>query len=499
MSRQGTTPSCANASCPLRYEDKIVANPTTARVLLLFLRDFVESRTVYTPWPQSCFCPMMKCYQAFSDPLALIEHLLNCPELHRGEFECWKCENWHGFPTNEKDWAEWLGWKSQQANEFQRKRSFSFKIKEAMNPLRRRSSVVKGGPPQPPPPSSRQQSQQQSQQAPSSQAQQQQQPCTKHHHHGPVMGGVSECQWGQLSDPHLKRACPFDLRLDSQQCDLPFYFNGHPQHHQGGSPEQAGISAAFNSTTTTVDDGKLGQIAVWPPDIDPDEMCDISTTPSAIFEPTGSSSTSRTSFFPNMTHEQFHQHLVQQLSQPQQQFLLSPQLTECHPSSPLAAMSGSDAPPAQQPAVADTSMFFTSPVDVEPLRAGEGPPPPWWGPRPDDLLGVATSMAGQDPAAMARVHSMLQGGGVPRELSISSSHPSFDLDQNQAQAYAQMPRVLPFHNCDNPHHRAAAALYPGAAADHQHQHQQQHHHHHLHAALTPPIDASSFGSPASVL
>ncbi|TPX08818.1 uncharacterized protein E0L32_009758 [Thyridium curvatum] len=92
------------------YERNIVQNPTTARMLLMFLRDFVDSQAIYSPWPQPCFCPMMKCREAFTEPLSLIQHLLFCPELSQGEFECWKCRRCHEFPTDEKGWAEWSGW-----------------------------------------------------------------------------------------------------------------------------------------------------------------------------------------------------------------------------------------------------------------------------------------------------------------------------------------------------------------------------------------------------
>ncbi len=450
--------------CP-RYEDKVVANPTTARMLLMFLRDFVEAHSVYTQWPQNCFCPMMKCCQAFSDPLSLIDHLLHCPELPRGEFECWKCNNWHGFPTNEKDWADWLGWKTQQApaGTFQRK------LRETLN-LRRRSSIGTASPPhQPGTPSPKQQPPP-----------------------GAVGAGMSP-EWGShLSEQQMKRACQLDLRPAG---GIPY---GFASHQAGGSDSVDMTGYSDCQSVPGDDDTKMGQLGVWP-DIEPDEMCDISTTPSAIFDQSGasqpnSSKTSQTSLFvPSMT-DQFHQQLVQQLSS--QQYMLSPQLTECHPPSPLNAMSGSEAATVDE-------MFVTSPVASESQREG----PPWWGgPRADDLLGVASTMGCQTPAsvaaaaAAARVH-MLQGP-MHSDLSLASSHAnSFDMDQgHQNQSpYGAAPRVLPYHPCANTSHhhhhhhhqqqqqQPHRPLFPGGQ-----EHQQQHA---LHAALTPPTDSSAFTSP----
>ncbi len=125
-----------------RYEEKVITDPTTSRIVLAFLRDFVEQRTVYAQSPQGYFCPMIKCPASFSEPLFLIQHLLTCPEMGKGEFECWKCCSWHKFPTNEKEWADWSGWKSTPTG-FQRKRSLGSKMKETIAEtlaLRRRNS-----------------------------------------------------------------------------------------------------------------------------------------------------------------------------------------------------------------------------------------------------------------------------------------------------------------------------------------------------------------------
>ncbi|KAK0628491.1 hypothetical protein B0T17DRAFT_614398 [Bombardia bombarda] len=120
-------------ACP--YEDKVVPNGTTARMVLMFLRDIVE------PQPRKTYaCPMMHCHKAFAGPMPLIQHLLSCPELSNGVFGCDKCGNWHGFPTNEKEWAQWTGWKNQQP--VQRKRSLGSKMRDTFA-LRRKDPARK--------------------------------------------------------------------------------------------------------------------------------------------------------------------------------------------------------------------------------------------------------------------------------------------------------------------------------------------------------------------
>ncbi|KAL2257385.1 hypothetical protein VTK26DRAFT_246 [Humicola hyalothermophila] len=118
---------------PCPYEDKVVSNGTTARMVLMFLRDFLDQLSMGAQVQQSYSCPMAKCHQAFSAPLQVIQHLLSCPEVSRGEFECDKCNQWHSFPTNEKDWAQWMGWRSQHSlhdSHIQRKRSLGSKMRE---------------------------------------------------------------------------------------------------------------------------------------------------------------------------------------------------------------------------------------------------------------------------------------------------------------------------------------------------------------------------------
>jgi len=103
-----TTATDHVAPCP--YETKVVTNGTTARMVLMFLRELVEQQPVFTHYQQTYGCPMMKCYAKFTEPFMLVNHLLSCPELPNGEFDCDKCSNWHEFPTNEKDWSQWTGW-----------------------------------------------------------------------------------------------------------------------------------------------------------------------------------------------------------------------------------------------------------------------------------------------------------------------------------------------------------------------------------------------------
>ncbi|KAK3363006.1 zinc finger C2H2-like protein [Lasiosphaeria hispida] len=130
-------PATVTAQCiPCPYESKVVTNGTTARMVLMFLRELVEQLPLYPQFQQTYVCPMMKCYDKFAEPFLLVQHLLSCPELPNGEFDCDKCNNWHEFPTEEKDWTQWAGWswKSQRhhppGDNIQRKRSFSSKMRE---------------------------------------------------------------------------------------------------------------------------------------------------------------------------------------------------------------------------------------------------------------------------------------------------------------------------------------------------------------------------------
>ncbi|KAK0718951.1 hypothetical protein B0T21DRAFT_414971 [Apiosordaria backusii] len=117
-------------TCP--YEDKIIQNGAVARMVLMFIRELVEHSS-HQP-RQSYACPMTRCHRPFAGPLQLIQHLLSCPEVSTGEFTCDKCNHWHTFPTNDKDWEQWAAMKSQQSlgNEqghVRRKRSLGSKIK----------------------------------------------------------------------------------------------------------------------------------------------------------------------------------------------------------------------------------------------------------------------------------------------------------------------------------------------------------------------------------
>ncbi|KAL2159255.1 hypothetical protein VTH06DRAFT_2690 [Thermothelomyces fergusii] len=115
-------------SCP--YEDKVTKDGTTARMVLLFLRELLEQLSLGEQPQQSYGCPMTRCHSSFAAPLQVVQHLLSCPELLNGEFDCDKCSTSHSFPTNEKDWAQWTGWRSPQSMHIRRKRSFGSKMKD---------------------------------------------------------------------------------------------------------------------------------------------------------------------------------------------------------------------------------------------------------------------------------------------------------------------------------------------------------------------------------
>ncbi|KAK3335619.1 hypothetical protein B0T19DRAFT_13853 [Cercophora scortea] len=121
---QASVTSSHGVPCP--YEDKVVPNGTTARMVLMFLRGIVEQPAQLQ---QSYVCPMMKCHRTFSSQLPLVQHLLSCPEISYGVFDCEKCNDYHQFPTTEKEWAQWTTWKSQPAP-FERKRSLGSKMRD---------------------------------------------------------------------------------------------------------------------------------------------------------------------------------------------------------------------------------------------------------------------------------------------------------------------------------------------------------------------------------
>ncbi|KAL2169875.1 hypothetical protein VTG60DRAFT_5490 [Thermothelomyces hinnuleus] len=115
---------------PCPYEDKVIKDGTTARMVLLFLRELLEQLSLGEQAQQSYGCPMTRCHRSFAAPLQVVQHLLSCPELPNGEFDCDKCSTSHSFPTNEKDWAQWVGWRSPQSMHIQRKRSLGSKMKD---------------------------------------------------------------------------------------------------------------------------------------------------------------------------------------------------------------------------------------------------------------------------------------------------------------------------------------------------------------------------------
>ncbi|KAK3354378.1 hypothetical protein B0H65DRAFT_562324 [Neurospora tetraspora] len=125
-------------SCP--HEEKVVTDGTIARVVLMFLRDLLERPTLHQSHPEYR-CPMARCRKPFLGHLQLIQHLLSCHELHNGVFHCDKCNTLHEFPTNEKDWAHWTGWKHQEVN-VERKRSLGSKMRDTFT-LRKRDNTRK--------------------------------------------------------------------------------------------------------------------------------------------------------------------------------------------------------------------------------------------------------------------------------------------------------------------------------------------------------------------
>jgi hypothetical protein len=135
----------------LRYEDKVTKDGTTARMVLLFLRELVDQLCLGEQQVQQSYaCPITRCRRTFLAPLQVVQHLLSCPELSSGEFDCDKCCTTHRFPTNEKDWAQWSGWKCPPSahpnHDIQRKRSLGSKMRDfalrKKDPSRKQASVA---------------------------------------------------------------------------------------------------------------------------------------------------------------------------------------------------------------------------------------------------------------------------------------------------------------------------------------------------------------------
>lgn len=103
----------------------------------MFLRCLLERPNIQQ-FHSGYKCPMARCRKVFLGQLQLIQHLLSCPGLHNGVFQCDKCNMLHEFPTNEKDWANWSGWKHQEVN-VERKRSLGSKMRDTFT-LRKRDS-----------------------------------------------------------------------------------------------------------------------------------------------------------------------------------------------------------------------------------------------------------------------------------------------------------------------------------------------------------------------
>jgi hypothetical protein len=414
-----------------RYQEKVVSNPTTARVLLMFLRDFVELRSLYTQWTQNCPCPMMRCGQNFNEPLQLIEHLLSCPELPKGEFKCWKCSSAHTFPTSE--WPVWKGHPGADVQQpLQRKRSLSDKVSKVFDVhRRRRSSVDRTAGHQ----------------------------CPKHQ-----VGGAP-FEWNAFTDTQLRR------QLDP---------NG--SHVDGGMTQEmqnaCGLACVFGTLQGALQgQGLEGQI--WPecptpatdaskmdrsnvPWAEIDEEMDLSSTAS-LYESTnattassGASRSSLTTYTPSLGHGQgFHHHPMighDGTLIPGQQYLpgmLSPQSAVDNASNSSAF----GAPSPQSPLSRGEEIYsnMLSPVDQTDCDATQQ----WWGSR-QGLMGlspvppqqgspfVPTSMS---PAEMASPVHMPMPGVVPRTVGQELAMPpasAYDIEAAQNGQFGQAPRVLPY-------------------------------------------------------
>ncbi|KAH8847239.1 hypothetical protein MCOR27_005164 [Pyricularia oryzae] len=113
-------------TCP--YETCVITDPTASRFAVMMLQYFMNIANVNTTTTLDQFdCPVAKCMKQFTEPLEFVKHLINCPELSKGEFECRKCETWHRFPTTERGWLEFSGW--EKTVEKKKRSSFTDKLK----------------------------------------------------------------------------------------------------------------------------------------------------------------------------------------------------------------------------------------------------------------------------------------------------------------------------------------------------------------------------------
>ncbi|KAK3936494.1 zinc finger C2H2-like protein [Diplogelasinospora grovesii] len=393
-------------SCP--YEDKIVTNGTTARMVLMFLRDLVEQPTMYAQFPQTYGCPMMKCYQTFAEPLQLVQHLLSCSELPNGEFDCDKCNNWHEFPTNEKDWAQWTGWKSPQRTAqgvsgsgagagVTRRRSLGSKMRDAFA-LRRKESRN----PMPMP----------------------------------------------TSQPHLDHSfSPLEMRPGTAATEAPrdvavsSECPGPVRPNQIAFPGHESISAAFSDQHP-----KAALISGCTPEVDDRvmywqglnaEMCELqsaisSIAPSSTFETSSlsqaaSTNTSRTTLFAPSVVGQYHQSPSPSTqgssttTMTPQQYMFSPQSTfDCNgPGTIEGNPEPSSAMSLDEPLTTlnEPALSHQSPAELRPPTAGETLHQ-WWGPRPTATDTPSARLATVSPPGTTHdcfpMHSPMGGGVLSR-------------------------------------------------------------------------------------
>ncbi|TLD31670.1 hypothetical protein PspLS_02975 [Pyricularia sp. CBS 133598] len=112
------------STCP--YETCVITDPTASRFAVMMLQYFMNSANINTTL-NPFDCPVSKCMKQFTEPLEFVRHLINCPELSKGEFKCRKCETWHIFPTTERGWLDFSGW--EKTVEKKKRSSFTDKLK----------------------------------------------------------------------------------------------------------------------------------------------------------------------------------------------------------------------------------------------------------------------------------------------------------------------------------------------------------------------------------
>ncbi|KAK4139227.1 zinc finger C2H2-like protein [Dichotomopilus funicola] len=446
------------APCP--YEDKVTKDGTTARMVLLFLRELLDQLSVAEQPQQSYGCPMTRCHRSFVAPLQVIQHLLSCPELANGEFDCDKCCTSHSFPTNEKDWSQWMGWRSQQCLQIQRKRSLGSKMKDFA--LRKKDPSRKQNP---------------------------------------------------AFDSHFKNASAMDTRPSTATSDAPsttFTNRGFQQHvgfpgQHGQGPHLPGFADlhksgvpsdlpevdshmfwhGFNNSASGLP-STVSSIALSSMDDNPSERLSQNTSQSTLFNPPlghyqspGSSSQAPDG-----------------ISASQQPYMFPTQMSFDHG---LTSLPG-HAPASSAMCIDNPLPLPRSPISpADPRSPASNSSSSWWRPKVEaDTSRPTPPTSGPDshfPLSTGIIDALPSGVNSGLTSPTSPNAAGSPYYQLQSQTTQSMSRALSQESMEGsmpttfgtpiPERSGSGSLTPRAESQPQHTHQHQHVHQHSHAGSTP--------------